>query len=426
MASKSLSTDRSIASAKARNGKPADYSITYAPGLRIRVMESGFKTSSLIYSGAAGKARVKLGEYPHMSLKAAKAEAGRIRAAIFDGEDPAAGRKLAKAEAATAHAKAASALTFRELSARYLERHAKTNKKSWEGDAIQLNATILPALGHMPADKITRRDIIGVLDAKAFGADGTGGFPIAANRAQALISTIFSWAVGEDLVPDNPAHGIKRRGKEVKRERTLTTTEMKRFWFGIEGASMTPAARDVLRLALICGQRISEIAGAEASEFDFGRRLWTIPSQRCKNKVAHDVPLAPMACAMFEAAFARNGTCYAFASPARRFEVRPITRGAVTAAWGLARKKLNLDGVHVHDLRRSFATGLGDPPIEADDFDIGLCLNHQGARSKITGGHYNKAKYEQKKRRLFEAWEAQLSAILEGRELETNVIVLRA
>src|SRR5258706_8457800 len=95
MASKSLSTDRSIASAKARNGKPADYSITYAPGLRIRVMESGFKTSSLIYSGAAGKARVKLGEYPHMSLKAAKAEAGRIRAAIFDGEDPAAGRKLA-------------------------------------------------------------------------------------------------------------------------------------------------------------------------------------------------------------------------------------------------------------------------------------------------------------------------------------------
>src|SRR5258706_3571776 len=128
MASKSLSTDRSIASAKAVNGKPTDYSVG-APGLRIRVMESGFKTWSLIYTSGGKKARLRLGEYPAMGLKAAKAEAGRIRAAVFDGCDPGKERKEAKDEAAAAKAKAS--YSFERLSQDYLEGHAKLKKKSW-------------------------------------------------------------------------------------------------------------------------------------------------------------------------------------------------------------------------------------------------------------------------------------------------------
>jgi integrase len=407
--SKTLTNDRAIRAAKAANGKPEWFPIGGARGLRLCVMPSGHKSwSSTIYPGGK-KTHVKLGDYSAIGLADAKDKHIRLRLAVADGRDPAKERKAAKAEAA---------YTFGKLAAHYLERHAKLKKRSWENDVLQLNATILPALGGMAADKISRRDIIAVLDKKAFGEDGKGGHGVAANRAQALISAIFTWAVNEDLMPANPAHGIKPRVDEAARERTLSPDEMRAFWHGIECASMIPAVRDVLRLALLTGQRISEISGAEASEFDWMRKLWTIPGARTKNKKTHILPLAPLACAMFEAAFQRSECRYAFAS--RALEIRPIKRSAATAAWGLARKALGLGDVHIHDLRRSTATQLGE--MNFSDFDIGLVLNH--TRAGVTQV-YNRGEYNEKKLHMLGSWEGRLSAILEGREPASNAVPLR-
>ena len=380
------------------------------------VMPSGHKSwSSTIYRGKEKrKTHVKLGDYPGVGLADAKDKHNRLRIAVKDGYDPAKERKEAKQEAAAA----ANAYTFAKLAAHYLERHAKIKKRSWQGDEIQLNATILPALGGMAADAITRRDVIALLDKKAFGEDGKGGHGVAANRAQTLISSIFTWAMGEGLVQANPAAGIKPRVKEKERERTLTAKEMRAFWQGLDGAAMTADARDVLRLALLTGQRVGEVCGAELGEFDWQKRLWCIPGERVKNGNAHTMPLAPMAGAMFEAAFARSGCCFAFASPANRFEARAITRAGVTNAWGLARGRLGLDDVHIHDLRRTMATQLGE--LGFSDFEIGLLLNH--SRAGVTGKTYNKSEYTPQKLHMLTSWEARLTAILEGREPELNVV----
>jgi integrase len=403
-----IATDREVNTAKAVGGRPTDFPVKGAPGLRLRVMASGFKSWSFIFTRTTDgkKRRVRLGEYPVMGLKDAKTEAQRLHSDVGQGKDPAAARQEAR-----------GALTFAKLAADYLERHAKVKKRSWAEDERMLNYDLLPALGHLRADAITKREVLDVLNAKAH--DGGAGHM--ANRLRSLVLTIFNWGMGEDLIAINPAAGIKPRIKEEARERTLTVKEMRRFWHGLDDASMTDGLRDVLRLALLSGQRVNEIAGAEDVEFDWQRGIWTIPGGRTKNKRVHVVPLSPLALSMFTAAFTRSGQRFAF--PGKTAAGGPIGETAATRAWGRARDALELGDVHIHDLRRTFATGLGD--MDHNDFDVGLCLNHQSARSPITGKHYNQAAYVEKKRHLFEAWETRLMAIVEGREVAANVVPLR-
>ena len=62
---------------------------------------------------------------------------------------------------------------------------------------------------------------------------------------------------------------------------------------------MQPGSKLVLRIALVTGQRIGEICGAEKSEFDLDRAEWRIPAKRVKNRREHSVPLSPLAVSLY-------------------------------------------------------------------------------------------------------------------------------
>ncbi len=150
-------------------------------------MPSGHKSwSSTIHPGGR-KTHVKLGDYgnpPLMSLSAAKAERDRMRVEAREGHDPARERKQAKAEAA-------NRFTFADLAADYMKRHAKAKKRSWKNDQGMLERDVLPALGAMEADKVTKRHIIMLLDRKA-----DEGYGYAANRLRSLVHAIFAFGSG--------------------------------------------------------------------------------------------------------------------------------------------------------------------------------------------------------------------------------------
>ena len=58
---------------------------------------------------------------------------------------------------------------------------------------------------------------------------------------------------------------------------------------------MSDDIRDVIRLALILGQRVGEITGMRSEEIDLESRIWILPPERVKNGNAHSVPLPDMA-----------------------------------------------------------------------------------------------------------------------------------
>ena len=346
------------------------------------------------------KARVIIGEYPALSLKDARAAATEYRGKIVSGANPAADARRDK-----------TSETFGALAKLWLERHAKVKKRSWREDERMLEHDLLPALKNKRASKVTKADVLAVVDGIM-----DRGSPYQANRVLMLTKTIFRWGVKRDIVAANPAELLDRPSDEQKRKRVLRTPEIKRFWHGLDKSPMTEELQIALKLALLTGQRINELGLARTSEFDFENHVWIVPGRRempndrkesgQKNKLDHHLPLTKEAEALLRRAIELSGRSeWLFPSPrpargTHTGEPPPIGETAISRAYGRARKDLGLPDTRPHDLRRTWSTIAGD--VGYDDFEIGLVLNHKTSRGSITGSIYNQSKYMNQKKRIME------------------------
>jgi hypothetical protein len=136
-------------------------------GLEIRVTNGGVKTWRLHYTRRSdGRRRaVKLGRYPSMSLKKARARAKALQSSIEDmdiREDPAERLQARR-----------TAQTFKELAEEWIERHARPNRcaRAVADDLSMLSRHILPEIGLMKIGEISKRDVIRLLDKVTAGAD---------------------------------------------------------------------------------------------------------------------------------------------------------------------------------------------------------------------------------------------------------------
>ena len=244
---KQLSTDRGCASAKpSPDGARLDYGIKGEHGLRLRVTgdKAGnvSKIWSLLYTRRSDgkKCRLTLGEYPALSLAEACRLAGRHRNAARDGQDPAAERREAK-----------QALTFQGLAELWLLRHAKVKKRSWPEDERMIRSNLLPALGGIKADAVTKADVLRMVHVIM-----DRGASYQANRNLSLVRTVFNWGLNHDLVQTNPALRIPMPAEEAERTRVLAPNEIRLFWAGIPSSPMTRPMQIALQLSLFTGARI--------------------------------------------------------------------------------------------------------------------------------------------------------------------------
>ena len=94
---------------------------------------------------------------------------------------------------------------------------------------------------------------------------------------------VLGFAVDSDLIDANPCTRLRKRGEERAGERVLTDPEIRLFWRKV---TEPPASRPTglgLRLALLTGVRVGEVAGIQRSELDHlgdpARAVWTIPGK---------------------------------------------------------------------------------------------------------------------------------------------------
>ncbi len=145
-----LLTDRFLDRLKPDPARQVDYFDRYrdAKGLVIRVSPSGVRAWCYLYrlQNSRRLRRLKLGEYPTLSLEDARKEVLTRRQAVeVRGEDPAAEKaEWKKVE------------TFGQLAAWYFSEHAKKRKKSWAEDERIINKELLPAWRDRKAPEVTR------------------------------------------------------------------------------------------------------------------------------------------------------------------------------------------------------------------------------------------------------------------------------
>lgn len=381
-------TARWIERLKAPEAGRLEYLDTKASGLGLRVSHTGRLVWFVVFrvKGDPKLRRLTLDPYPTLTLAEARERAHNVTLEASRGQDPAAEKQADK-----------EAMTFAELAAEYLERHAKKTKRSWREDERTLAHDLLPAWARRKAHEVTRRDVIALLDAIA-----DRGAPIQANRTRALVSKIYNWAIGRDLVENNPCYQVRAVATENQRDRVLSEDEIRAVWRAFDG--LDPLMAALFKLRLLTAQRGGEVETMRWTDVDLGAGWWTIPAEFAKNGLSHRVPLAPVVVAILRALPSRNaGEVWVFPSPKRKgHHINSVGKaaGRIKAASGV--------DFTPHDLRRTAAshmTGMGISRLV-----VSKILNH--VEQGITRV-YDRHSYDAEKRQALDAWGARLVAIVE-------------
>ena len=369
-------------------------------GLGLRVQAG--KRSWVVRYRVAGVSRQKSlpGDLP---LKQARIRAAEIRSAAAGGVDVVeAGR--ARAAEARRKAEAAKAQSLGAI----VEAYLADAPRRLRPESLRLAKIYLQkhwrSLHHRPADEISRREIVVVLE-------GYAGRRTAIQLLR-FLSMVLGWGVERGLLEKNATLGIKPPAVAVARERVLSEDELRTILAALDGPCAEGAARAfrvIVRLLLLTGCRRAEIGGAQWSEIDLDRAVFVIPTERSKNARSHALPLSQQAVRSCGAKPLSARTCSELAAS------RP---GPV--ATPSSPEPLGLPHWTLHDVRRSVATHLAE--IGVAPHIIEAVLGHAGHRSGI-GGTYNRSTYAAEQRAALQRWADHLDRIVAG-DATSNVVEL--
>lgn len=425
-------TDRAVSAAKAKPGERIELHDAQSPGLTLRVTDKGVKSWVLRYRALDGRSqRHKLGDASRMALRAARIEAGRLKAVIDQGGDPLAEKRQAKVQA-----KAKTVRTFGDLldaywvaceTGEWKPRKKKKRPQTLAYEKAIAERHITPTLGKMALPDITRAVIKALL--RGMVERGIGA---QTNRTHALIRQIFNFGIAEDLLAVNPATGFESLHDAKSRRRIWTDAELKRLWAALQDPSdlRDPDGNRVyvarptaiaLQLCLLLIQRRIEVAGMATDEIDLTAGTWTIPPERMKGGKPHQVPLPPLAVSLIEEALGlaaaaeekrerpKDEKAALPVFPGARDPAKAIRGDSLTHAMDKVRSCIGVDGATIHDLRRTGSSALTSERIGVSPFIRSKVLGHStdaGGGAAVSSAHYDVNEYMAEKRRALEAWEA--------------------
>jgi integrase len=364
-------------------------------GLRLR---GDKKTWVIQYRIGQQQRRESLGALSKVTLEAARTIARTRFAQVQLGTDP--GAEKAKARE-TANA---AVLTLGTVAARYLDAKKDTLRPSTFNGASRHLLVHFAPLAARPLAEIKRAEVAARLQEviKEYGRT-------AAARARSTLSSLFVWALGEGLCENNPTIGTNDPLANVdnSRDRVLSDTELVKVW----NACGDDAFGRIVKLLILTGCRRDEIGSLRWSEID--GNVMTVAAERSKNRRAHCLTLPAMALDILRSVPRRDGRDYVFGQ-----------HGGGYARWGWHTKALrerlgDMPAWTLHDLRRTFRTGLGRLGIPSHVAE--LAINHTRGGIEAV---YDRHTYQREIASALAMWAKHVEQVLAAGE-SGNVTPLR-
>jgi integrase len=369
------------------------------PGLAIRVAQSGLKTWDVAFRirGTGKGRRLSLGPFPAVTLEAARARTAALTKAAQAGRD-----LLAEEEAAKA--KADGRTTLSALIEHYLNRMVRGRLRTAFEIETRLKRTLRP-LNDRYAEEIHRRDLRPILEKAA-----ERGKLREAEKQRQLMRVLFRWAQSQDIIESDPTAGIASYGTSRRRDRVLSSNEIRLLWEWIESCSMPRDYADTLKLQLAIGARVGEVGGLAAAEINQESWLWTLPAARSKNGRPRATPLVGLA----REIVASRLQPFAEGPLFRTEAGAPLTANCVASLLVKRRRGIPIAHFTSHDLRRTVATGLVDLGFSYDI--VAAALGHEAGGKDVRTliRHYVRTDMIEQKRAALRAWDAQLRQIVYG------------
>jgi integrase len=368
-------TDAAVTALKVPDGKSEiiAFDNTLA-GFGVRVRRGGSKRFVFQYKLNGTNRRVTFKE---ANVKRARAAAQILAAKVTLGSDPA-------LEKEAAHDAAGD--TFGKCLTRYMARPQGRRRERTLQEIHRHLERNLASLHRLHIKKIDRRRVADEL-ARVTVENGV----VQSNRTRSSLVAFLGWCVREGYLDVNVAAATNKH-EEVARSRVLSDTELRTIWHALPEQG---DYRDLIRLLILTGQRLREIANLSWHEVDLDKAIITLPSSRTKNHKQHLIPLSAPALEILQGRAHENGRELVFGAGVRGFS-------------GFSRAKRQLDERAklkarwvVHDVRRSVATGLAklvQPHI------VECVLGHVGGFRAGIASTYNLHAYEDEKRQALDLW----------------------
>jgi integrase len=367
-----------------------------------------------------------------LTLAAARVLAAQVQRQRETGRDVVADRAAAKHRRRTAIEESA-ANTFAAAARRFIDEQARPETRRWTTTARHLGfaypkhggepEVIRGGLAERWADRALREIdsslIFATVDeVRRLGVPGLvrhaeGPTNVQARAMHASLSSMFTWAVKHRLIERSPCVGVHRPDAPPARDRVLDDGEIVKYW--IAAGAEHPAVAAALKLLLLTGARLNEVAGMPRAELADDGTVWNLPGSRTKNRRAHTIPLAPLARDLIATVPVIAGSPLVFTLGGRV----PLN------GWGLVKQRLDAEmrvpTWRLHDVRRSVVTGMAKLGIRPDVIE--LCVNHaSGSRGGIAGV-YNRSELLPERQAALERWAAHVEGLVGG--TSAKIVALR-
>lgn len=348
------------------------------------------------------------------TLVVARDMATRYRLLVKDGIDPLlqAERRRESEEAERAEREAiANELTVSELIKRYLEGLSERTAK----DRRSKLASFKKAFGDRKIRSITSVEVMRIVDGCRGDASRKATF--------SAINAVLNSVKHKELAGwDNPLREVNKDHRpqyEGTRDRVLSADEINKVWQACEGVR-SPAS-PIIRLLLLTGQRIEEVAGLRWSEIDLEGKEWVLPPARIKTgkrrNHAHIVPLSDSAIEIISSQPVVGDMIF----PGRSGK-KPFTAdGVIRFKEKKIVEKTGMEYFQCRDIRRSVKSQMIKTGISRDICD--KVQNH--SNSDLSSKHYDRHDYLKEKTWALQKWERELKKII-GQPVEDNVVQLKS
>jgi integrase len=235
---------------------------------------------------------------------------------------------------------------------------------------------------------ISKKDVIMLID-KAMKRGPSAGV-----TAWKVAKAFFGWCESREDDYASPARSIRKPAKEKSRDRVLDDAEIKLTWEAAE-AEGGPAGA-LVKLLILSGARRNEIT--ELARQEIKTDAIELPGERTKNGLPHSIPLTAMMRRILDTlpgtgSFVLNGSDRPYGDHSGAKEkVTPAIR-----PWTL------------HDLRRSFASGL--QRLGVAPHIVELALNHRSGTFSGVAGIYQRHRYAKEVAEAFAAWSRHIETV---------------
>jgi integrase len=265
-------------------------------GLSLSVSASGSRSWILRYM-LRGKSRdMGLGPFPDVSLATARQKAEDARTLCRDGIDPIAHRDAARK---TKSLEKARSVSFQECAVLYFEANKAAwrnlqHTRDWE---LSLKNHVFPEVGNLPVADVDAGMVLKVLEPMWLTT------PVTAGRVRGRIESVLAYATArgyrEGANPARWRHHLEhllpkaKKVRAVRHHPALSFDQVAPFVSKLRKQPKTSAA--ALEFLVLTAARSGEVLGAKVCEVDFDRAVWSVPAEKMKTGLAHQVPLSKAA-----------------------------------------------------------------------------------------------------------------------------------